>query len=45
MITGDNVLTAISVARDASLVNENEKIYLAELETDPLDPNKKYITC
>lgn len=32
MITGDNALTAISVARDVSLVDKEEKIYLAELE-------------
>ena len=43
MITGDNALTAISVARDASLVNANEKIYLVELETNEF--GKKVINC
>ena len=32
MITGDNALTAISVGRDVSLVDKNEKVYLAEIE-------------
>lgn len=41
MATGDNALTAISVARDVSLVDNNEKIYLAELEVE--STGKKYI--
>ena len=43
MIIGDNALTAISVARDASLVDANEKVYLLELETNQF--GRKFINC
>lgn len=30
MCTGDNILTALSVARDCSMINEDEKIIIVE---------------
>ena len=31
MITGDNILTAVNVAKNASLINKNDKIFISEL--------------
>jgi magnesium-transporting ATPase (P-type) len=31
MATGDNMLTAISVGRKCGIVNEEQRVYLAEL--------------
>ena len=35
MITGDNILTAISVARECSIVNPNQRIFLGEVDSLP----------
>ena len=32
MVTGDNVLTAISVARQCEIIFENKRVYLGNLE-------------
>ena len=35
MITGDNLLTAVNVAKGASIVDANQKIYISELDEIP----------
>jgi len=46
MATGDNVLTAISVARQCGIIESASKVYLGELAFDQ-DSNKPFInwTC
>lgn len=41
MVTGDNILTAISVARQCKIVNEKQRIYLGDLSENKV--NDKYI--
>jgi len=36
MATGDNVLTAISVARQSKILESSKKVYLGDLITDEL---------
>ncbi|CAD8214246.1 unnamed protein product [Paramecium octaurelia] len=43
MVTGDNVLTAISVARQCSLVQPNQRIFLGDIAEEKLD-GKNHIT-
>lgn len=40
MVTGDNILTAISVAKQCSLVNPNQRVYLGDLSEKMI--NGKY---
>ena len=37
MVTGDNVLTAISVARQCSIVQPNQRIFLGDIAEDRLN--------
>jgi len=43
MATGDNVLTAISVARQCGIIPKNNGVYLGELSHDQ-DTNKPFIS-
>ncbi|CAD8078910.1 unnamed protein product [Paramecium primaurelia] len=43
MVTGDNVLTAISVARQCNLVQPNQRIFLGDIAEEKLD-GKNHIT-
>lgn len=41
MATGDNVLTAISVARQCAILNEESEVYLADVIYDRLTGTEK----
>lgn len=42
MITGDNIMTALSVAKDCKMIKPNEKIYIVKCdETDSSIPKLK----
>jgi len=43
MITGDNALTAICVARDCGIITAEQKIVLCELKESENDPNNKHM--
>jgi len=43
MATGDNVLTAISIARECGIIQKNVKVYLGELEFEKAT-NKPFIS-
>ena len=32
MVTGDNILTAISVAKESSIISKEQKVYLGEMK-------------
>ncbi|XP_021950610.1 probable cation-transporting ATPase 13A3 isoform X2 [Folsomia candida] len=41
MVTGDNMLTALSVARDCGMVEQNAKVIVINVEMDKKDKNRK----
>lgn len=43
MVTGDNALTAISIARQCEIINPSYRVLLGTLQDDPLMSNKKRI--
>lgn len=44
MITGDNILTAISVARDCEMVSQHDKIFVLKAESDDLTEETARLT-